>query len=166
VRTKRILNIVVSSTRTHEVPRLLNYLTAPNVVRLMIKFLFTPAHSIGRMRVVCNYGTIRFRTLARQRSKRQHCAVERIRFVSLCFKLTGAIRWSDASMDNVSPTIRLAELFNVNHFIMSQANPYILPFMSKKLLPQGQGFTNKIRSLVSSEVRHRLYQVHSVYRVD
>ena len=31
-RTKRILNIVVLSERKHEVPRLLNYLTAPNVL--------------------------------------------------------------------------------------------------------------------------------------
>lgn len=31
-RTKRILNITVASTSPHEMPRLLNYLTAPNVV--------------------------------------------------------------------------------------------------------------------------------------
>jgi predicted acylesterase/phospholipase RssA len=32
LRTRRILNIVVQSARTNEVPRLLNYLTAPNVL--------------------------------------------------------------------------------------------------------------------------------------
>lgn len=32
-RTGRVLNIVVSSKRKNEVPRLLNYLTAPDVVR-------------------------------------------------------------------------------------------------------------------------------------
>lgn len=31
-RTKRILNITVASTNSHEMPRLLNYLTSPNVV--------------------------------------------------------------------------------------------------------------------------------------
>lgn len=31
-RTKRVLNISVSSSRKQEVPQLLNYLTAPNVV--------------------------------------------------------------------------------------------------------------------------------------
>jgi TAG lipase/lysophosphatidylethanolamine acyltransferase len=31
-RTKRVLNITVSSTRKNETPRLLNYLTAPNVL--------------------------------------------------------------------------------------------------------------------------------------
>jgi hypothetical protein len=37
-RTKRILNISVSSSRTLEVPELLNYLTAPNVVRVFSRF--------------------------------------------------------------------------------------------------------------------------------
>jgi len=31
-KTRRILNITVSSSTVHELPRLLNYLTAPNVV--------------------------------------------------------------------------------------------------------------------------------------
>lgn len=39
-RTKRILNISVSSSRTLEVPELLNYLTAPNVVRVFSRFFF------------------------------------------------------------------------------------------------------------------------------
>lgn len=34
IRSKRVLNISVSSSRTQEVPQLLNYLTAPNVVSL------------------------------------------------------------------------------------------------------------------------------------
>lgn len=40
-RTKRILNISVSSSRTLEVPELLNYLTAPNVVRVFSRFFAT-----------------------------------------------------------------------------------------------------------------------------
>lgn len=36
-RTKRILNISVSSSRTLEVPQLLNYLTAPNVVCILFE---------------------------------------------------------------------------------------------------------------------------------
>lgn len=36
VRSKRVLNISVSSSRTQEVPQLLNYLTAPNVVSLKV----------------------------------------------------------------------------------------------------------------------------------
>ncbi len=29
------------------------------------------------------------------------------------------------------PTARLSELFNVNHFVVSQTNPHAIPFMSK-----------------------------------
>ncbi|KAJ3105841.1 hypothetical protein HDU97_007485 [Phlyctochytrium planicorne] len=43
--TKRILNITVSSTRKNEVPRLLNYLTAPNV--LIWSAACASAHVIG-----------------------------------------------------------------------------------------------------------------------
>ena len=35
-RTRRILNITVSSSTNFEMPRLLNHLTAPNLVRLII----------------------------------------------------------------------------------------------------------------------------------
>jgi predicted acylesterase/phospholipase RssA len=34
LRTKRILNITIASANAHETPRLLNYLTAPDVVCL------------------------------------------------------------------------------------------------------------------------------------
>nr|KAJ3421245.1 hypothetical protein HK105_004130 [Polyrhizophydium stewartii] len=57
-RTRRILNITVSSSTNYEMPRLLNYLTAPNV--------------------------------------------------------------------------RISELFGVNHFLVSQVNPHIIPFMSSQ----------------------------------
>ena len=74
-----------------------------------------------------------------------------------------AIKWSDASVDSDSPAIRLAELFNVNHIILSQANPYMLPFISRSLRPQAPGLMTRFSSLVTSEIRHRLYQV-GVYK--
>jgi hypothetical protein len=64
-------------------------------------------------------------------------------------------------MDNDTPAARLAELFNVNHVILSQANPYLLPFMSRKMTPQQHGFTQKLSALLSLEIRHRMYQVIS-----
>lgn len=39
-KTGRILNITVASTKEFEVPRLLNYLTAPNVVCFHLPFHF------------------------------------------------------------------------------------------------------------------------------
>lgn len=41
-------------------------------------------------------------------------------------------RWIDGSVDNDLPMTRLAELFNVNHFIVSQVNPHVVPFLAKE----------------------------------
>jgi TAG lipase / steryl ester hydrolase / phospholipase A2 / LPA acyltransferase len=40
-------------------------------------------------------------------------------------------RWIDGSVDNDLPMSKLSELFNVNHFIVSQVNPHIVPFLEK-----------------------------------
>ncbi len=41
-------------------------------------------------------------------------------------------RWIDGSVDNDIPMTRLAEMFNVNHFIVSQVNPHVVPFLVKE----------------------------------
>lgn len=64
-----------------------------------------------------------------------------------------------------SPLARIAELFNVNHFIVSQARPYLIPFLRSELnlLDRRQtGWNNLSRSLtrlVLTELRHRLRQL-------
>jgi TAG lipase/steryl ester hydrolase/phospholipase A2/LPA acyltransferase len=40
-------------------------------------------------------------------------------------------RWIDGSVDNDLPMAKLSELFNVNHFIVSQVNPHIVPFLEE-----------------------------------
>lgn len=40
-------------------------------------------------------------------------------------------RWIDGSVDNDLPMSRLSEMFNVNHFIVSQVNPHVVPFLAK-----------------------------------
>jgi len=67
--------------------------------------------------------------------------------------------------DGESPLSRIAELFNVNHFIVSQPRPYLIPFLSIELnlLDRRQaGKWNTTRSLmrlVTAEIRHRLRQL-------
>jgi len=64
-----------------------------------------------------------------------------------------------------SPLSRIAELFNVNHFIVSQARPYLIPFLRSELniLDRRQtGWHNISRSimrLILVELRHRLRQL-------
>jgi TAG lipase / steryl ester hydrolase / phospholipase A2 / LPA acyltransferase len=49
-------------------------------------------------------------------------------------------RWIDGSVDNDLPMAKLSELFNVNHFIVSQVNPHIVPFLEKRgTRPYGPG---------------------------
>lgn len=78
-------------------------------------------------------------------------------------------RWIDGSVDNDIPMTRLAEMFNVNHFIVSQVNPHVVPFLVKDedaigeedrrssgtILPGPTWFSNFSR-LAKSEALHRM----------
>lgn len=74
--------------------------------------------------------------------------------------------WTHASYaDRQSPLHRIAELFNVNHFIVSQARPYLAPFLRSDLHhpdPRQDGrwkLTMPILKLVVLEIQHRLHQL-------
>lgn len=64
-----------------------------------------------------------------------------------------------------SPLARLAELFNVNHFIVSQARPYVVPFLladtyrSDKRQNNQRSLTRPLMRLILLEIRHRLKQI-------
>ncbi|KAF2153278.1 putative esterase of the alpha-beta hydrolase superfamily, partial [Myriangium duriaei CBS 260.36] len=109
-RTRRILNICVSAANHFEMPRLLNYLTAPDVMiwsavaaSCSVPFIFSP----GQL-------------LVKDRRTGKHVPWN-----------SSARRWIDGSVENDIPTQRLAEMFNVNHFIVSQVNPHVVPFLDK-----------------------------------
>lgn len=106
-RTKRILNITVASTTQYETPVLLNYLTAPNVLiwsaaaaSCALTLLFKPVELMAK-------------------NKDGHIVP---------YMYSGLL-WADGSMATDLPMMRLSELFNVNHFIVSQVNPHVVPFM-------------------------------------
>lgn len=67
--------------------------------------------------------------------------------------------------DGESPLSRITELFNVNHFIVSQARPYLIPFLRSELnlLDRRQtgwhNLTRSITRLILVELRHRLRQL-------
>lgn len=105
-RTRRILGITVSPVEAHQSARLLNYLTAPNV-------------------------TVRSAVLA-------SCAVpgvfppvmlEAREYSGKVVPYLRSKRWVDGSIANDLPMLRLARLHNVNHYIVSQTNPHVVPFM-------------------------------------
>lgn len=84
--------------------------------------------------------------------------------------------WIDGSVDNDLPMTRLAEMFNVNHFIVSQVNPHVIPFLEKEeemigaeaqqqqpsRFPTGSGWMNTAVSLARGELLHRLQVVADV----
>ncbi|MEE2786358.1 MAG: patatin-like phospholipase family protein [Myxococcota bacterium] len=104
-RTGRILNVTVCPTRRRQKPRLLNYRTAPDVLLIQACLassavpLFFPPVTL----------------LKRSASGR---AVE---------YLPGE-QWADGSLSSDVPKKRLSRLQNVNHFIVSQTNPHVIPF--------------------------------------
>lgn len=109
-RTRRILNICVSSASVYELPRLLNYVTAPNVMiwsavaaSCSVPLLFSAAQLLVKNPATGEHSP--------WNPTPQH--------------------WIDGSVDNDLPMTRLAEMFNVNHFIVSQVNPHVVPFLVK-----------------------------------
>ncbi|VAH64214.1 unnamed protein product [Triticum turgidum subsp. durum] len=70
-------------------------------------------------------------------------------------------RWRDGSLESDLPMKQLKELFNVNHFIVSQANPHIAPLLRLKEIIRAYGgsFAAKLAELAEMEVKHRFNQV-------
>lgn len=123
-------------------PRLLNYLTAPNV-------LIWSAVAAS-------------------------CAIPGVyRSSPLMFKdKNGAIgtwnpsghKWIDGSVENDLPMARISELFGVNHFIVAQVNPHVLPAMRLMSIPYFGPMIKSASFIFWSEVQHWLTQVKTNLR--
>jgi len=102
-----ILNITVTGTSDYNDDRLLNYLTAPNV---MIWSACTASCAIpfvyGATDLFCKdpNGEIKPYTLMNR-------------------------KFLDGSIGHDLPMNQLSIFFNVNNFIVSQTNPHVIPFM-------------------------------------
>lgn len=144
-RTRRILNICVSSASIYELPRLLNYITAPNVL------IWSAVAASCSVPLIFSASSLLVKD-----------------------PKTGAPvpwnpspqRWIDGSVDNDLPMTRLAEMFNVNHFIVSQVNPHVVPFLLKEeeyLNAEAQrepatnpGLLHTVTGLARDEALHRM----------
>ncbi|KAK3995384.1 acyl transferase/acyl hydrolase/lysophospholipase [Cladorrhinum sp. PSN332] len=155
-RSKRVLNITVATAGHGGVPTLLNYLTAPNVL------VWTAA-------VASNASTP---TFYGHRQTKIMCKDSQGNIVP--WKPTNTVdfsHWTHVSYaDHESPLLRIAELFNVNHFIVSQARPYLIPFLQSDMHgPSLVETRNKTMSatafllrMVGLELRHRLRQLDTL----
>ncbi|KAF9182646.1 hypothetical protein BGZ51_004532, partial [Haplosporangium sp. Z 767] len=137
-RTRRILNITVSTSAAFDMPRLLNYLTAPNVL------IWSAVATSCAAPFIYNSSPL----MAKDKNGEEvHWNPSRY-------------HWIDGSVDNDLPMNKLSELFNVNHFIVCQVNPYIVPFLQTSL---ARSPTNRILGWMlyqaRSEMQHRLNQL-------
>ncbi|XP_028766653.1 triacylglycerol lipase SDP1 [Neltuma alba] len=148
--TGRSLGITVCSPRKHEPPRCLNYLTSPHVViwsAVTASCAFPGLFEAQELMAKDRSGEIvpyhpPFNLGPEEGS-------------------SPARRWRDGSLEIDLPMMQLKELFNVNHFIVSQANPHIAPLLRLKEFVRAYGgnFAAKIAHLTEMEVKHRCNQV-------
>ena len=137
-RTGRILNISVSPTRMGIKPRVLNYITAPNVTiasaacaSSAVPGVFPPAKLMAKDR-----------------------AGQMVPYMA-------NEKWVDGTLREDIPIMRLSRLHNVNHYIVSQANPHVIPFFGYR---HRRGFTPFVVDLAASMVQGQVMQVLDVAR--
>lgn len=129
-KTRRILNITVCPLRSSsDPPLLLNYLTAPHVLiwsaasaSCALPLVFAPVELVTKS--------------ASGRLVPYH---------------PDGVRWIDGSISSDVPLARIGELFNVNHFIVSQTNPHVIP----RSMPILQ---TRLALLIKSEFQFRYWQ--------
>ncbi|KAL6010009.1 mitogen-activated protein kinase tyrosine protein phosphatase sdp1 [Asimina triloba] len=151
--TGHILGITVCSPRKHEPPRCLNYLTAPHVViwsAVTASCAFPGLFEAQELMVKDRSGElVPFHAPFLEGPEEVPGKDPPVR------------RWRDGSLESDLPMMQLKELFNVNHFIVSQANPHISPLLRLKEFvgAHGGNFAAKLAHLMEMEVKHRCNQV-------
>lgn len=113
-RSGRIINITVSPAELNQPPRLLNYLTFP--------YLYVREAVMASSAVPLLFEPVMLMT--RDENGR------RVPYLP-------SLRWTDGSLRSDLPGLRMRRLHNVNHFIVSQTNPHVIPFLQKHLEEQG-----------------------------
>ena len=115
-RTGRIINITVAPLNNYDPPRLLNYLTAPHVCvwSAAVASCALPGFFESSLLIVKEPNGV-FRP--------EH-EWTRQGLLEADTVIAGGQTYSDGSLENDLPMQQLSELFNVNHFIISQANPH------------------------------------------
>ena len=135
-RTGRILNITVSPQNRSDPPRLLNYLTSPHVLIWSAAVASSAVPGLfeaSKLMVKDSDGTERFES-------------------------TSGARFQDGSMENDLPMQQLSEMFNINHFIISQVNPHaymLASFAGSKTIWQNPvtGFLNGLCTYLKQEIK-------------
>ena len=105
-RSQRIVNITVSPAGQNQEPRLLNHLTFP--------YLFLRDAVLASCALPLLFEPVMLMTRDENGARVPYLP---------------SLRWIDGSLKSDLPFLRLRRLHNVNHFIVSQTNPHIVPFL-------------------------------------
>jgi TAG lipase/steryl ester hydrolase/phospholipase A2/LPA acyltransferase len=132
-RTKRIINITVSPVAKNQHARLLNYLTTPH--------LLVWSAVLASCAVPGLFPPVRLMTKDRLGEEKPYMA---------------SIKWVDGAIQSDLPAQRLGELYNVNHHLVSQTNPHVLPFITDTT--RKDGWSRFLTDLMKNEVQFRSKQ--------
>lgn len=108
------INISIAPAEQHQKSRLLNAITSPNV---LVRDAVIASSSVP--------GLFPAHTLAAK-----NVAGKRVPYLP-------TRKWVDGSLSDDLPMKRLSRLYGVNHFIVSQTNPLVLPFVSAEKFDDG-----------------------------
>ena len=106
--TGRQLNVSIAPAETHQKSRLLNAIASPNV------FIREAILASGAVPGV--YAPVTLRAKNHHGEKQAYLPSR---------------KWVDGSVSDDMPTKRLARLYGVNHYIVSQTNPHVIPFVDR-----------------------------------
>jgi len=118
--TGRHLNVSIAAAERHQSSRLLNAITTPNVY--VRDAILASAAVPGFFPPVALFAK-------NDRGERQAYMPSR--------------KWVDGSLSHDLPAKRLSRLYGVNHFIVSQVNPHIFPFITDPTADRGMISTLK-----------------------
>ncbi|KAL1893753.1 triacylglycerol lipase [Sporothrix stenoceras] len=151
-RTGRTLNITVVTGGAADVPSVLNYVTAPNVLIWTAAVASNASSVVSDAATAAWYGHRQTAILCKE-------VDDEGRTVIVPWHLADAAQfrhWTYGSYGTRhSPLQRLSQLFNVNHFIVSQARPYLVPFLEPSMhSPTMRGFAMGTLARANAFVLH------------
>lgn len=112
-KTGRIINITVAPNNSYDPPRLLNYLTAPHIC------IWSAA--VASCAIPGVFESVPL--VVKEPTGEFHPENEWVRKRN-CKEYGDLVVYSDGSVERDLPMQQISELFNVNHFIVSQVNPH------------------------------------------
>lgn len=105
--TGRAMNVSIAPAETHQTSRLLNATTSPSV---LIRSAVMASAAVPGV-----YPPVTLQALDSHGQRKDYLPSR---------------KWVDGSVSDDLPAKRLARLYGVNHYVVSQTNPHVLPFVS------------------------------------